>query len=283
MTLSDSTEKVQKLLARAGMGSRREMESVISQGRVSVNGEIIELGARASEADKIRVDGRVISIPRQEAMVRRVIAYNKPEGEVCTRKDPEGRKTVFDALPNPGNGRWIAIGRLDLNTAGLLLFTNDGELANRLMHPSYELEREYAVRVNGEITDEVIERLRKGVALEDGMANFDRIRFSGGEGFNQWYHVTLKEGRNREVRRLWEAVGCQVSRLIRVKYGIVNLERGLRKGSFLELEPKVVRDIEKSVQLEPSARNFKRTTESSTQRKKQMKYKTKRPSNRRRR
>lgn len=280
--MSEPTEKVQKLLARAGLGSRREMETVIAAGRVSVNGDVIDLGARATENDKIRVDGRVISVPKHDAMIRRVIAYNKPEGEVCTRKDPEGRKTVFDALPNPGKGRWIAIGRLDLNTAGLLLFTNDGELANRLMHPSYELDREYAVRVNGEVTDDVIERLKTGVALEDGMANFDRIAFSGGEGFNQWYHVTLKEGRNREVRRLWEAVGCQVSRLIRVRYGIVGLERGLRRGSFTELDPQMVREIEKSVKLEPSARSFKRKSD-NPQRKKQMKYKVKKPTNRRRR
>ncbi|NVK86976.1 MAG: 23S rRNA pseudouridine(2605) synthase RluB [Gammaproteobacteria bacterium] len=270
-----TTEKVQKLLARAGLGSRREMEGMISAGRVSVNGTIIELGARATEKDKIRVDGRIISIPKQEAMIRRVIAYNKPEGEVCTRKDPEGRKTVFDVLPNPGNGRWIAIGRLDLNTAGLLLFTNDGELANRLMHPSYELEREYAVRVNGEVTEETLKRLKTGVALEDGMAQFDKVRHSGGEGFNQWYNVTLKEGRNREVRRLWEAVGCQVSRLIRVRYGQVTLERGLRRGAWLELDPKGISEIEKSVGLTPSARPTKRPLDNKMQRKKQFKYKHK--------
>jgi len=257
------------------------MESIISEGRVSVNGAIIDLGARATEKDKVRVDGKIISIPKQDAMVRRVVAYNKPEGEVCTRKDPEGRKTVFDVLPNPGKGRWIAIGRLDLNTAGLLLFTNDGELANRLMHPSYELEREYAVRVNGEVTEDTLKSLRSGVALEDGMAHFDKIRHSGGEGFNQWYHVTLKEGRNREVRRLWEAVGCQVSRLIRVRYGMVTLERGLRRGAWLELEPKAVAEIEKNVGLSPSARSFKRTTDSTKQRKKQFKYKSKKPSTRR--
>ena len=274
--MSEPTEKVQKLLARSGMGSRREMESIIAQGRVSVNGSIIELGARATETDKIRVDGRIISVPKQESLIRRVIAYNKPEGEVCTRKDPEGRSTVFDALPSPGKGRWIAIGRLDLNTAGLLLFTNDGELANRLMHPSYELEREYAARVNGEITKETTEQLKSGIALEDGMANFDRIVFSGGEGFNQWYHVTLKEGRNREVRRLWEAIGCQVSRLIRVRYGIVGLERGLRRGAWKELEQEEVRDIEKSVGLTPSAKSFKRSMEVQ-KRNKKFKYKAKKP------
>ncbi len=272
--MSEQTEKVQKLLAKAGLGSRREMESVIAEGRVSVNGSIIELGARASEQDKIRVDGRVISVPKQESLVRRVIAYNKPEGEVCTRKDPEGRKTVFDALPSPGKGRWIAIGRLDLNTGGLLLFTNDGELANRLMHPRYELEREYAVRVNGEISDDTIAQLKAGVALDDGMAHFDRIVFSGGEGFNQWYHVTLKEGRNREVRRLWEAVGGQVSRLIRVRYGMVGLDRRLKRGAWMELEPNLVKEIEKSVGLKPSAKNFRGAAEQN-KRKKHLKFKSK--------
>ncbi len=279
--MSDSTEKVQKLLARAGMGSRREMESIIAEGRVSVNGSVIELGARASEDDKIRVDGRIISIPKQESMIRRVIAYHKPDGEVCTRKDPEGRKTVFDALPSPGRGRWIAIGRLDLNTSGLLLFTNDGELANRLMHPKFELEREYAARVNGEVSDDSIKQLQTGIALDDGMAHFDHIRFSGGEGFNQWYHVTLKEGRNREVRRLWEAVGCQVSRLIRVRYGIVTLPRSLRRGAWMELDVQQLREIEKSVGLAPSARSFKRKVD-NTQRKKQFKYKSKNTSRTRR-
>jgi len=272
--LSETTEKVQKLLARAGLGSRREMETLIAEGKVSVNGSIIELGARAAETDKIRVSGRIISIPKQEQMVRRVIAYNKPEGQVCTRKDPEGRPTVFDALPSAGRGRWIAIGRLDLNTGGLLLFTNDGELANRLMHPKYELDREYAVRVNGDITDDTLAQLKNGVALEDGMAHFDKIIHAGGEGFNQWYHVTLKEGRNREVRRLWEAVGCQVSRLIRVRYGIVPLDRRLRRGAWVELEPEVVREIEKSVGLKPSARSFKKTHDHQ-QRKKHFKFKQK--------
>lgn len=256
------------------MGSRREMESIIAEGRVSVNGSVIQLGARASEDDKIRVDGRIISIPKQDSMIRRVIAYHKPEGEVCTRKDPEGRSTVFDALPSAGRGRWIAIGRLDLNTSGLLLFTNDGELANRLMHPKFELEREYAARVNGEVSDDTLKQLQTGVALDDGMAHFDHIRFSGGEGFNQWYHVTLKEGRNREVRRLWEAVGCQVSRLIRVRYGIVPLPRSLRRGAWVELDIEQLRELEKSVGLAPSAKSFKRKVD-NTHRKKQFKYKSK--------
>ncbi|MEE4245127.1 MAG: 23S rRNA pseudouridine(2605) synthase RluB [Kangiellaceae bacterium] len=272
--MSETTEKVQKLLARAGVGSRREMEAKIAEGRVSVNGSIIGLGERATESDKIRVDGKIISIPKSETMVRRIIAYNKPEGEVCTRKDPEGRPTVFDSLPAASKGRWIAIGRLDLNTAGLLLFTNDGELANRLMHPKYELDREYSVRVNGDISKETLEQLKRGVALEDGMAHFDKIIHGGGEGYNQWYNVTLKEGRNREVRRLWEAVGGQVSRLIRVRYGKVTLERRLKRGAWMELDAKVVRDIEKSMGLNPSARTFKRNVEQKY-RKKHFKFKAK--------
>jgi 23S rRNA pseudouridine2605 synthase len=250
------------------------METMIADGRVSVNGSVIQLGARASEDDKIRVDGRIISIPKQDSIIRRVIAYHKPEGEVCTRKDPEGRATVFDALPSPGKGRWIAIGRLDLNTSGLLLFTNDGELANRLMHPKFELEREYAVRVNGEVSEDALKQLQTGIALEDGMAHFDSIRFSGGEGYNQWYHVTLKEGRNREVRRLWEAIGCQVSRLIRIRYGLVTLPRALRRGAWMELDVELLREIEKSVGLAPSARSFKHRTDDK-RRKKQIKYKSK--------
>ncbi len=270
--MSESTEKVQKLLARAGLGSRREMETFIEQGRVSVNGSIVQLGARATDKDKIRLDGKIVAVPDAEQMVRRVIAYNKPEGEVCTRKDPEGRPTVFDKLPSAGKGRWIAIGRLDLNTCGLLLFTNDGELANRLMHPSYELDREYSVRVNGEVTEDTLKALKSGIALEDGMAHFDKIRHGGGEGFNQWYNVTLKEGRNREVRRLWEAAGCQVSRLIRVRYGIVGLERGLRRGNWLELDAKMVSDIEKSVGL-TSTTQTKKVHSGAKNRVQQKKYK----------
>ena len=271
------SEKVQKLLARAGLGSRREMESAIAAGRVSVNGSIIELGARATAQDKIRVDGRIIQVPKQEEFIRRVIAYNKPEGEVCTRKDPEGRPTVFDRLPSAGRGRWIAIGRLDLNTGGLLLFTNDGELANRLMHPKYELEREYSVRVRGEVSEDIIKQLKQGVALEDGMANFDRIVSGGGEGVNQWFKVTLKEGRNREVRRLWEAVGCMVSRLIRVGYGALRLERGLRRGCWIELEKDSIKELEKSVDLKPASRYVNRKSDSNIRRNKQKKYQAKKP------
>src|SRR5574344_3049265 len=212
-------EKLQKVLARMGVGSRRDVEAWIAQGRIKVNGVDATLGLRVQPGDAIALDGRLLRREEEDQVVRRVLIYNKPEGEVCTRSDPEGRPTVFDRLPRPKNGRWINIGRLDINTTGLLLFTTDGELANRLMHPSREVEREYAVRVFGQVDDAKLRDLSRGVQLEDGPAAFKTIKFSGGEGINQWYNVTLTEGRNREVRRLWEAVGVQVSRLIRVRYG----------------------------------------------------------------
>jgi len=226
------TEKLQKVLARAGFGSRRELEAWIAQGRVSINGKVATLVDRVSEKDVIRVDGQIV--PREKAAGgrRRVLMYHKPVGEVSTRSDPEGRPTVFDHLPNLRNGRWIAVGRLDINTSGLLLFTSDGELAHRLMHPSSQVEREYAVRVLGEVPPEMIKRLQEGVELEDGKAHFDSIIDAGGEGANHWYHVTLLEGRNREVRRLWESQGVMVSRLTRVRYGPVTLPRWLRDGKF---------------------------------------------------
>ncbi|MGE0081965.1 MAG: 23S rRNA pseudouridine(2605) synthase RluB [Thiohalomonadaceae bacterium] len=229
-------EKLQKVLARAGFASRRELEEWIAAGRISVNGKIATLGDRVGEHDIIRVDGRVVQRARLAPRERRVLIYHKPVGEVCTRSDPEGRPTIFDSLPRLTNGRWVTIGRLDINTSGLLLLTNDGELANRLMHPSSEIEREYAVRVLGEISEEVLERLRSGVELEDGEARFDRLVDAGGEGANHWYHVTLREGRNREVRRLWESQGVAVSRLIRVRYGNVVLPRNLRAGRFTDLK-----------------------------------------------
>ena len=215
------SEKLQKVLARAGHGSRREMEALITAGRVSVDGKVATLGDRVEVNAVIRVDGHTVKTRAEEEMICRVLAYHKPEGEMCTRHDPEGRPTVFDRLPKLDSARWIAVGRLDVNTSGLLLFTTDGELANRLMHPSHEVEREYAVRVFGEITEAMLQRLRKGVQLEDGMAKFNKIKPAGGEGLNQWFNVTLTEGRNREVRRLWESQEVQVSRLMRVRYGDV--------------------------------------------------------------
>jgi 23S rRNA pseudouridine2605 synthase len=235
--MSEKSEKLQKVLARAGHGSRREIETIISAGRVSVDGKIATLGDRVevTQSIKIRIDGHLISVKESVEQVCRVLAYYKPEGELCTRSDPEGRPTVFDRLPKLRGARWVAVGRLDVNTCGLLLFTTDGELANRLMHPSREVEREYAVRVFGEIDDDKIKQLSRGVQLEDGPAAFKTIKFTGGEGINQWYNVTLTEGRNREVRRLWEAVGVQVSRLIRVRYGDIQLPKGLPRGGYTEL------------------------------------------------
>lgn len=232
------SEKLQKVLARAGHGSRREIEAMIEAGRVSVDGKIATLGDRVevTPALKIRIDGHLISVKESVEQICRVLAYYKPEGELCTRSDPEGRPTVFDRLPKLRGARWIAVGRLDVNTCGLLLFTTDGELANRLMHPSQEVEREYAVRVFGQVDDNKVRELGRGVQLEDGPAAFKTIRFSGGEGINQWYNVTLTEGRNREVRRLWEAVGVQVSRLIRVRYGDIPLPKGLPRGGWTELD-----------------------------------------------
>ncbi len=231
------TEKLQKILARSGHGSRREIEGLLKEGRISVDGKMATLGDRVEvkASTKIRLDGRVLAIKEPEKEICRVMAYYKPEGELCTRHDPEGRPTVFNRLPKLTGARWIAVGRLDVNTSGLLLFTTDGELANRLMNPSREVEREYAVRVFGEITDAKIRQLTTGVQLEDGPASFKTVSYRGGEGMNQWYNVTLTEGRNREVRRLWESVGVQVSRLIRVRYGDIDLPKGLPRGGWTEL------------------------------------------------
>ncbi|MFS1538679.1 MAG: 23S rRNA pseudouridine(2605) synthase RluB [Candidatus Phlomobacter fragariae] len=231
------SEKLQKILASCGYGSRREIESFIQSGRISVDGHLATLGDRieVKSNTKIRLDGHLLKINEAEKTVCRILAYYKPEGELCTHNDPEGRPTVFDRLPKLTGSRWIAIGRLDVNTCGLLLFTTDGELANRLMHPRHEVEREYAVRVFGEINDAKIRQLTKGVQLEDGEANFKTLTFRGGEGMNQWFNVSLTEGRNREVRRLWEAVGTQVSRLIRVRYGDIYLPKGLPRGGWTEL------------------------------------------------
>lgn len=231
------TEKLQKILARSGHGSRREIETFLQAGRISVDGKIATLGDRVevTPATKIRLDGRLLAIKEPEKEICRVMAYYKPEGELCTRHDPEGRPTVFNRLPRLTGARWIAVGRLDVNTSGLLLFTTDGELANRLMHPSREVEREYAVRVFGEINDAKIRQLTQGVQLEDGPASFKTVSYRGGEGMNQWFNVTLTEGRNREVRRLWESVGVQVSRLIRVRYGDIELPKGLPRGGWTEL------------------------------------------------
>jgi len=235
-----SSEKLQKVLARAALGSRRELEDWIRAGRVRVNGRLAKLGARVGPDDRIEVDGNPLTNPLARGPVTRVVVYNKRAGEICSRRDPEGRPTCFDALPKAGRGRWIAVGRLDFNTSGLLLFTTDGELANRLMHPSAELDREYAVRIRGEVDEAILQRLRSGVELEDGVAHFSDVQPYGGEGANRWYHCVLMEGRNREVRRLWESQGVQVSRLKRVRFGPVVLPSRVTAGRWLELRPEEV-------------------------------------------
>ncbi|OOF69393.1 23S rRNA pseudouridylate synthase [Rodentibacter caecimuris] len=246
-------EKLQKVLARAGQGSRREIEKMIEQGRVSVNGKVATLGDRVeiSSALKIRIDGNIINLSQAQKELCRVLMYYKPEGELCTRHDPEGRATVFDRLPRLTGSRWIAVGRLDINTSGLLLFTTDGELANRLMHPSREVEREYSVRIFGQVDQGMLNRLRKGVQLEDGPANFKEIKFVGGVGMNQWFDVTLMEGRNREVRRLWESQGIQVSRLIRIRYGNIKLMKSLPRGGWEEMDLQNVNYLRELVGLPP--------------------------------
>lgn len=247
-------EKLQKVLARIGVGSRRDVEAWITQGRVKVNGKDANLGVRVDLHDAITVDGRVIKREEAAETVRRVIMYNKPDGEICTRDDPEGRPTVFDRLPRPKEGRWINVGRLDINTTGLLMFTTDGELANRLMHPSFEMDREYAVRVRGEVDDDMLLRLKNGVILEDGPARFTDIQQApGGEGFNHWYHCVVMEGRNREVRRLWESQGLVVSRLKRVRYGPVFLNSDLPMGRWREMSQYEVDTLSAEVGLTPVA------------------------------
>lgn len=244
---ASETIKLQKALADAGHGARREIEEWIAAGRVSVNGETAHVGQRIGPDDKVRLNGRLVQLKAGSDRLPRVLLYHKPEGEIVSRDDPEGRPTVFEKLPRINNGRWIAVGRLDFNSCGLMLFTSSGELANRLMHPSYELEREYAVRVLGEPTPEALEQLQVGIELEDGVAKFNRILDGGGEGANHWYNVTLSEGRNREVRRMFEAVGLQVSRLMRVRYGPVVLPASLKRGLWRELDPQEVQALTKAL------------------------------------
>jgi 23S rRNA pseudouridine2605 synthase len=242
------SEKLQKILARIGVGSRRQIERWIEEGRIEVDGKPATIGARVTLDARISIDGR--PVPLTEFTPKpRVLIYHKPEGEVCTREDPQGRKTIFENLPVLRHGRWISIGRLDYNTSGLLLLTTDGDLAHRLMHPSHEIEREYAVRILGEVTTEMFQQLREGVQLEDGPAKFDDIIDAGGSGANHWYHVILREGRNREVRRIWDVVGAKVSRLIRVRYGNIGLPRLLRPGKSRELEVEEAAPLYESVGL----------------------------------
>ncbi len=233
-------ERLQKILSQAGLGSRREMERWIEQGFVQVNGKIAKLGDSAEAQDKITVQGRLIANPLKVQIKTRILLYHKPVGEISSRYDPKHEKTVFDKLPHLTQGRWVQVGRLDINTSGLLIFTTDGELANHLMHPKFALEREYAVRVHGQVSPAAINAMLKGVELDDGTAQFKRIEFKGGEGTNTWYQVTLTEGRNREVRRLWQSQGVEVSRLIRIRYGQFTMPRSLVRGSYKELSSKEV-------------------------------------------
>lgn len=235
-------ERLHKLLAQSGIGSRREMEEAIAAGRVTVNGETARTGQSAAPGDRIKLNGRLVNVKFSNRLPR-VLIYHKPEGEIVSRDDPEHRPSVFTALPRLSGSRWVAVGRLDFNTSGLLLFTTSGELANRLMHPRYELVREYAVRVLGELSSEAQQRLLDGVELDDGPAQFSTLQEAGGEGANHWYRVSLSEGRNREVRRMFEAVGVAVSRLMRVRYGPFALPPNLRRGQSLELDEKEIRRL----------------------------------------
>ena len=232
-------QRLHKLLAMAGFGSRRDMETLIASGRITINGQTAVVGAVVTEHDVVRMDSRILHLPFDPELPQ-ILLYHKPEGEIVSQDDPEGRATVFDKLPRIKQGKWIAVGRLDMNTSGLLIFTNSGDLANRFMHPRYAVEREYAVRILGELTEEQMAQLKHGIELEDGPANFESIHAQGGEGANKWYQVVIKEGRNREVRRLFEAFHLPVSRLMRVRFGPINLPPRLKRGTMLKLEQKQV-------------------------------------------
>jgi len=228
-------DRIQKFLANQGVASRRQIEQMIKDKRIQVNGRLAQLGDKVEGKERFSLDGKSIRINSRQYKPK-LLMYHKPVGEVSTRSDPDGRKTVFSNLPHLQQGRWVGVGRLDINTSGILLFTDHGELANRLMHPSFQIEREYAVRVRGEVTNDTLTQLKEGIELEDGVAKFDHIVDIGGEGTNHWYHVILREGKNREVRRLWEAVDCEVSRLQRVRYDQFTLPKWLKpkKSRFFE-------------------------------------------------
>ena len=249
MKTEPAAERVQKALARSGIGSRRQIEGWIKEGRIKINGKTAIPGAHVTSKDKIKFDNRIVRISESGQEKTKVLAYYKPTGEICARSDPKHKKTVFDNLPKLNNGRWINIGRLDINTIGLLLFTNNGELANRLMHPSSQIEREYAVRVLGEVSTRQLQAMLKGVRLDDGYARFSDIVDSGGEGANHWYHVVIMEGRKREVRRLWESQGLKVSRLMRVRFGSYILPRSKHPGEFWNLNESDIKALCKEVEL----------------------------------
>ena len=241
------SDRIQKLIANAGYGSRRWAERLIEQGRISINSQVAKLGDKAIIADKVTIDGRLIDLGRYSEEETKVLILNKQAGIICSNKDEEGRKSVFEFLPD--NTRWVMVGRLDLNSSGLLLFTNNGDLANKLMHPSSEIDREYAVRVLGKVEDEHIKKLTNGIELEDGFAKFHRVTIGGGDGANRWYHVVVREGRKREVRRLWEALDFKVSRLIRTRFSDIRLPEKLRANQSEYLKPKQVQALLKSVDL----------------------------------
>ena len=247
------TEKVQKVLARSGAGSRREIERLIREGRVTASGRTVQIGDRVDATATLRIDGRQIRSHERGQIRSRVIVYHKPEGEICTRFDPGGRPTVFARLPEPDAGRWISVGRLDINTSGLLLLTNDGELADRLMHPRYGFEREYACRVRGRVESRHIDRMLKGVRIDGYRARFERIEAGRGGGVNRWYYVVLTQGRYREVRRIWEVLGLQVSRLIRTRYGPIQLPRDLAPGRWFELNAAVLSQLQSTDGMEHDA------------------------------
>jgi 23S rRNA pseudouridine2605 synthase len=241
------SDRIQKLIANAGYGSRRWAERLIEQGRISINNQEAKLGDKAIISDKVTIDGRLIDLGRYSEEETKVLILNKQAGVICSNKDEEGRQSVFEFLPD--NTRWVMVGRLDLNTSGLLLFTNNGDLANKLMHPSSEIDREYAVRVLGKVEDEHIKKLTNGIELEDGFAKFHRVTLGGGEGANRWYHVVVREGRKREVRRLWEALDFKVSRLIRTRFSDIRLPEKLRANQSEYLKPKQVQALLNSVDL----------------------------------
>src|SRR4051794_30330633 len=249
-TVFNEPQRLHKVLASCGFGSRRAMEEMILAGRITVNRMPADVGQKVSPGDEVRINGELVKVRFAEPRAR-VLMYHKPAGELVTRDDPEGRPTVFEKLPSIGNGKWINIGRLDYNTEGLLLFTNSGELANRLMHPRYEVDREYAVRVMGRLTDEQQQTLVGGVTLDDGIARCQSVEDAGGDddASNHWYRVVLTEGRNREVRRLFEALGVMVSRLIRTRYGVVAMPTAIKRGEWLELEPAAVNALVESAGL----------------------------------
>lgn len=241
--LENKKERIQKFLANMGMGSRRSIEELIKQKKITVNQKPIDLGHMVYGNEIIHINGRRIYFKNTEKRESRLIIYHKPEGEIVSHSDPKHQKTVFQKLPKVKNGKWISIGRLDINTSGLLLITNDGKLANHMMHPSQQIDREYSVRILGEVTEDIINNIRKGVKLDDGIAHVDTFEHTGGEGANQWYRIILKEGRNREIRRLVESQNLKVSRLIRTRYGPLNLPSHLKRGQFMEIEKKNLEKI----------------------------------------